>query len=138
MWQGLGNENTMFPLMRLLLPQLDIERPGYQVKEKKIANLYVQAIPLQKGSVDAFKLLRYKNPKYAGNNVGDFGNVLFDVLQRRCMTQGTKTIYDVNWDLETLMKCDNQQVCVLQQFYNNFATTTNIKYVYYPCTKNMT
>ena len=39
------------------------------VQEKKIAESYVKAIPLQKTSQDAMKLIKYKNPKYAGAKV---------------------------------------------------------------------
>eukprot|EP01083_Nonionella_stella_P251025 866545_1 len=45
-----------FPLMRLLLPQLDLERGGYGIKEKKMGDLYLRAIPLSNRCKDAKKI----------------------------------------------------------------------------------
>ena len=108
-----GKTVDFFPLMRLLLPQLDLERGGYGVKEKKIGEMYIKAIPLPSGSPQAKKLQHYKNPKYAGLQVGDFTNCLYHILQHRCITESNKTIKDVNDDLYKLQKeCTNQQLKV--------------------------
>ena len=88
--------------MRLLLPQLDIERGGYGVKEKKMAELYIKAIPLHPTSADAKKLKNFKKPRFAGPDAGDFTKCLFAVLRRRCTQQSTKTIGDANSDLTVL------------------------------------
>eukprot|EP01083_Nonionella_stella_P007624 21959_1 len=113
LWKDLKSHGgkQFYPLMRLLLPQLDLERGGYGVKEKKIADLYVKAIPLPSQSHDAKKLHHFKNPRYAGIDVGDFTNCLYSVLRDRCigMNSATKSLYDVNRDLEELQKeCDAQ------------------------------
>lgn len=111
------NKVSLYPIMRLLLPQLDLERLSYGIKEKKIADLYVKCIPLTTTSQDAIKLLKYKNPKYVGSKVGDFSSVLYEVLITRCPKIFTKTIYDVNNDLKCLMKCKSS--CEKARWYRN-------------------
>ncbi|CAG0887522.1 unnamed protein product [Cyprideis torosa] len=51
---------TTYPLMRLLLPYFDSERPAYGIKENKLAKLYIQILGLNKDSADAKRLLHYK------------------------------------------------------------------------------
>lgn len=116
-----GKKVDFYPLMRLLLPQLDLERGGYGVKEKKIAEMYIKAIPLPSTSAQAKKLQHYKNPKYAGLQVGDFTNCLYHVLEHRCISESKKLIKDVNDDLFKLQKeCTNQQLKV--QWFQSLMT----------------
>lgn len=112
LWKLFPRKESLFPLMRLILPQLDLSRPNYGIGIKSIIPLYIKSIPLTKESRDAKKLLHYKSPIYAQQFAGDFGNVLYSVLQKRCCSKGTKTIYDVNNDLNNLIKCANQKVCL--------------------------
>ena len=138
MWQKFDRKVNLFPLMRLLLPQCDIQRQGYNVREKKVGQLYVKAIPLGPKTELAMKLTKYTNPKYAGQFVGDFGNVLFDVLKDRSITMGTKSIYDVNWDLDQLRLCKDQQV-LFEVFLILFVLVFRFHYFFkilqYPCAK---
>ena len=93
------------------------DRPSYGLREKKIADLYVKAIPLAPKSIDAMKLMKYKNPKHTGAKAGDFAIVLHDVLAQRCVQQGTKNIKQVNQDLEMLAKTSNQSVKIYIVFF---------------------
>ena len=46
--------------MRILLPALDKDRGAYGVKEKKLADLYIKILGIQKTSPDAVKLINYR------------------------------------------------------------------------------
>lgn len=73
-----------FLVLRFLLPQIDRERPNYQLKEKKLAVLISKALALSKHETDRLK--HYKNPMYHTNTehgvvVGDFVLVMRDVIK---------------------------------------------------------
>ena len=54
LWDTFGkDENDMFILIRLIVPQLDNERPNYGVKERQLARLYVDLLALPETSNDA-------------------------------------------------------------------------------------
>ena len=48
--------------MRLLLPQLDRQRPAYGMKETALAKQYIDILNISKDSSDAHKLLHYRTP----------------------------------------------------------------------------
>jgi DNA ligase-4 len=108
--QKLQGEN-MFPLFRLILPQLDRDRNTYGIKDKMMAKLYTECLGLSEQNKDAILLKNFKDPNQVGSsargagssaNVGDFTSVLEEVLQRRAGAQGKKTIKDVNDLLDLL------------------------------------
>ena len=51
--------------MRLLLPQLDRQRPAYGMKETALAKHYIDILSIAKESADAQKLLNYRAPHTA-------------------------------------------------------------------------
>ena len=55
--------------MRLLLPQVDRQRPAYGMKEVAIAKHYIDILSIAKESPDAKKLLNYRAP-HAVKQVG--------------------------------------------------------------------
>ena len=57
--------DTFFPIMRLLLPQVDKSRPAYGMKETVLAKYYIEILNIAKDSVDAKKLLNYRAPSSA-------------------------------------------------------------------------
>lgn len=95
-------DDSFFPAMRLLLPQLDRDRPAYGVKETTLAKLYIDVLALSKDSPDAQRLLLYKAPKVAKAEAGDFASVAYLVLRKRCPDKGSLTIADVNRHLDEL------------------------------------
>ena len=124
LWKEFPSKLSLYPLLRLLLPQLDLSRSTYGIKEKSIGQLYISAIPLSKTSNDAKKLKSWKNPKIAGQYCGDFANVLLSVLNKRCTSKPIKTIGNVNDDLDRLIKCKDKQERVqwfgmLMQYYTS-------------------
>ncbi|KAI9908466.1 hypothetical protein PsorP6_004025 [Peronosclerospora sorghi] len=105
-------EGDLYPLIRLVLPQLDRERT-YMLKEKKIAKIYVQVLGLAPISKDAQKLEHYNNPKIVDSkSVGDFAAVLYEVVLYRSGTGKSKlnhTIEDVNELLDDLVRADDNK-----------------------------
>lgn len=85
--QILGTD--MYPFLRLLLPQLDRERT-YNLKEKKIAKIYIHLLGMTNASrsQDAGRLENYNDPTIVqSKSVGDFASVLFEVLELRAPVQ---------------------------------------------------
>ena len=51
LWTMYGREDhNLFPLMRLILPHLDSQRPMYKVKEKQLAKMYVKMLGIPETS----------------------------------------------------------------------------------------
>ena len=77
------SSSSLFPIVRLLLPQLDRDRPVYGIKETVLAKLYIDMLKLGPTSADAIKLKNYRAPKSKSGDAGDFAAVLFTVVQTR-------------------------------------------------------
>ena len=78
-------EDSILPVLRLLLPSLDKDRI-YGIKEKRLADLYVKVLGISKTSPDAEVLTKWKT---AGGGLGrDFGEVAYKVLKKRCCDSG--------------------------------------------------
>ncbi|CAH0491228.1 unnamed protein product [Peronospora farinosa] len=103
-------EGDLYPLIRLVLPQLDRDRT-YMLKEKKIAKIYIQVLGLAPISKDAQKLEHFNDPKIVDSkSVGDFAAVLYEVVLYRSGTSKSKlkhTIQDVNELLDSLVQADS-------------------------------
>src|SRR5687768_10324044 len=83
--QELGESGTMYSLLRLVLPQLDRERT-YNLKEKKIAKIYIDVLGMGPQTSDARKLENFNDPTIVDSKaVGDFPAVLLEVLQYRSL-----------------------------------------------------
>lgn len=100
----------IYPLLRLILPQLDRERT-YSVKERKIAKIYIDVLGMASGSNDAQKLEHFNDPTIVqSKSVGDFAAVLYDVLAYRSLA-GTKkhqhTVGVVNELLDQLVNAED-------------------------------
>jgi DNA ligase-4 len=99
-------EGDMYPLLRLVLPQLDRERT-YSLKEKKIARVFVEVLGMASASSDAQKLERFNDPTVVqSKSVGDFAAVLYEVLQYRSLAGNAKfqhTLGVVNELLDALV-----------------------------------
>eukprot|EP00697_Spironema_sp_BW2_P013154 gnl/Spiro4/3110_TR1510_c0_g1_i1.p1 gnl/Spiro4/3110_TR1510_c0_g1~~gnl/Spiro4/3110_TR1510_c0_g1_i1.p1 ORF type:complete len:957 (-),score=239.75 gnl/Spiro4/3110_TR1510_c0_g1_i1:47-2917(-) len=97
-----------FPLMRLLLPELDKERQSYALKESTLAKMYVKILSLP--DADADRLTKWRLPSSARRmgghaaNAGDFPVILEQVLENRCGRAGhdSLTIGQVNDKLNEL------------------------------------
>ncbi|KAL3673389.1 hypothetical protein V7S43_001102 [Phytophthora oleae] len=100
----------LYPLIRLVLPQLDCEST-YMLKEKKIAKIYIDVLGLAPISKDAQKLEHFNDPKIVDSkSVGDFAAVLFDVVlyqSARAKSKMQHTLKDVNDLLDHLVQADS-------------------------------
>lgn len=94
--------NTSFyPIMRLLLPQLDRERSAYGVKENTLAHIYIKILCLPKEGIEAEKLINYRAPK-SGTGAGDFAEVASWVLKKYFPEGRNLSVEDVNIYLDKI------------------------------------
>lgn len=106
---------SLFPLLRLLLPLNDTGRQKYGVKQAAVATTYIEALQLNKSSADASRLKFWKNPTKLNATVsrvgsGDFCSILEDVLRSRiCMDHSSHTIASVNLILDDLARTVGQK-----------------------------
>nr|CAD7260817.1 unnamed protein product [Timema shepardi] len=95
-------DDSFYPVLRLLLPQLDRERGPYGVKEHNLAKVYIRILCLPKDGRDAEKLLNFRAPKSAGAQSGDFADVAYWVLKSRCPEGSKLTVQQVNAHLDNI------------------------------------
>ncbi|KAH9259153.1 hypothetical protein BASA81_002773 [Batrachochytrium salamandrivorans] len=117
-WVKYLQGQSWYPVLRLVLPEFDRERSKYHVKAQALGKLLVNAMQGQ-GRDFANRLLNWKDPERAnGGVVGDFCNVLKEVLvERQVSTQPLAvrlTVGEVNALLDRLSLAtgtdDRQQV----------------------------
>ena len=63
-----GDPGDLYPVTRLMLPQLDRDRGSYGVKETMLAKLFVDMLKLGPNSADATRLKNYRAPT-AGSHI---------------------------------------------------------------------
>lgn len=100
---------SFFPLLRLLMPDLDTSRPHTGMKERYIAIAWADALGFQKTTRVYRKLLAYNDPSVAGPTAaGDLSLVLYEVLQERYKsTPSSLTVGQVNKLLDELVEIKN-------------------------------
>ncbi|KAG6458136.1 hypothetical protein O3G_MSEX010712 [Manduca sexta] len=89
-----GEKNTtLYPVIRLLVPKLERERPPYNMKERKLGELLVKILPLRKDSQEAKKLLNDRSVL----RDRDFASEVYFVVKKRMNERtGNLTIKDIN------------------------------------------
>lgn len=98
-------DTSLYPIMRLLLPQHERDRGPYGLKETALAKLYVRVLCLGKKSPDAHKLLNYKAPASGKQSGGDFAEVAYWILRRRPQgRESSMTIEQLNTILDNIAK----------------------------------
>lgn len=118
LWLHFRSQNA-FPVLRLLVPHLDLSRAAFGLKENGIARLYISALGLASNSKDALRLVNFRKPKSvpgtrnfatsAALAAGDFASVVYDVIRSRTRdSQDSKgwNIGQVNEILDQLAKVD--------------------------------
>ena len=95
---------SLFPVLRLMLPQLDKERSAYGIKETLLAKLFIALLQLGPNSEDAMKLKNYKAPKSSKGGPGDFASVLYSVVKDRGYGRkdSCPNISDINTELDKI------------------------------------
>lgn len=94
--------DSFYPAMRLLVPQFERERLAYGIKESMLAKLYIDVLGLPKNGPEANKLLNYRAPTGSQGDAGDFASVAYFVLKKRCTSQGTLSVKEVNDFLDSV------------------------------------
>ncbi|KAF9219810.1 ATP-dependent DNA ligase [Gyrodon lividus] len=114
--------HDLYPVLRLLLPQAHRERAVYGLKEKNLAKTYIKLIPLGPRDPDAIRLFNWKKPSGKTVLLGDFSNVLYDVVSKRSsVIEGSLSVQDMNESLDELsqnMGKHEIQSKILQRIYN--------------------
>lgn len=124
LWENYGyREHGLFPLMRLILPHLDSERPQYKLKQRSLAKMYVQLLALNESSEAAQTLLNWKRPSagFQRNEQGNFPEVVQSVIKGRCtMRKGDLTIGELNDRLDALAtrQGDEQKMEVISDLHH--------------------
>jgi len=78
-------QQSIFPLLRLMVPDKDTTRPRLWMKEKTIADCWAKAIGLSKSSKDYKNLEKYNDPTHAGMTAcGDISMCVYEVVKCKC------------------------------------------------------
>ena len=99
-----SSSQSLYPIMRLLLPQLDKARGSYKIKETVLAALYTDFLQLGQSSSDALKLKNFRAPKNNPGDAGDFAAVLFTVMKQRSYNSTNISCSDINIKLDEIIK----------------------------------
>ena len=130
-WRSYGRKvgNRYIPdfrILRLMCPELDRERPVYNLKEASIAKLYCEIHMLPKDHEDAVELMNWRDPTMAagggggrrgggdwrnmGQSVaGIFPAVLFKVMHKRSPQRSTLTVRQLNKMLDDLYRASKTE-----------------------------
>ena len=116
LWDNFAiKEEPSFPLFRLMLPHLDTSsRPNYKLKQKKLADLYVDIMGMDKNSTDARTITEWKRPSSGlqRSEQGNFPEVMYSVLKNRCKPRAELrrvTVGEVNAMLDRLATEDEKR-----------------------------
>eukprot|EP00946_MAST-07B_sp_MAST-7B-sp1_P003479 g3479.t1 len=102
------NGHSPFPILRLILPIVDRERPVYSIREKQLAKLFCHALGFDRNCGEYHSLMRYKNASVLEGDlksaVGDFPMVLYFICKTRQFQGKVLTIKGVNDILDSLSR----------------------------------
>ncbi|XP_053668050.1 DNA ligase 4-like [Anopheles marshallii] len=88
-----GNQPSIYPWLRLLLPGMDRERKAYGLRERTLAEAYIRALGLDRRNEKVQQLLGTGN---------DLAERLAPLLHGRCPADGDLTVGDVNSRLDAI------------------------------------
>ena len=101
-------DTSPFPLLRLILPEMDTSRPHNGMKEKTIARSWAEAMGFARESRPYQKLLLFNDPTVAGPTAaGDLSIAVKEVMENRIFTNNgtigsTVTVGTINELLDGL------------------------------------
>jgi DNA ligase 4 len=119
--QEVGND--IYPVMRLICPQIDSQRPVYGLKEQTIAKRIVKLLGITEKNPDGKSLVNWKNPgnTAASRLAGDFAGRCYEVVSKRAvkLSYGNMRISEVNELLDKLAAVtkEAEQLPILDEFY---------------------
>lgn len=95
----------MFPILRLILPNLDRDRDSYNMKEAKVARTLIKMLDLPPGND---KTVLSKSFMMAGQ-AADFGDVVYSVIRKYLSNfKTTLTVQELNIFLDDLTKRESE------------------------------
>lgn len=104
-WKKYIDEDS-YPIMRLLLPTIDIDRGAFGLRESVIARIYIDALSLADKGEAAMRLRHYKDPNYfrgkVAGQVGDFSSTVYNTVKLRCPRSDGCTIGQTNEMLDRM------------------------------------
>eukprot|EP00636_Phaeomonas_parva_P000523 CAMPEP_0118872604 /NCGR_PEP_ID=MMETSP1163-20130328/14727_1 /TAXON_ID=124430 /ORGANISM="Phaeomonas parva, Strain CCMP2877" /LENGTH=992 /DNA_ID=CAMNT_0006807807 /DNA_START=31 /DNA_END=3009 /DNA_ORIENTATION=+ len=111
--EHVGHSNSLWPLLRLVLPQMDGHRPSYGLQEAALTKLIGKAMDWSKSSCRKRSLENYKRPEMAPTNPGgddpvawvtaDFPSCAAYLVKERCAGRpSTYTLGEINEQLDIL------------------------------------
>lgn len=122
------NPVSFFPILRLLLPQLDRERGPYGMKEINLARTYKRILCLPPKGFEAERLMNFSAPSsMTSGAMGDFAEVVCCILRTRCGQGNEMTIGEVNQALDNIANKhkDNDPRGVDDEFTNMVQKMSN-------------
>eukprot|EP01071_Lankesteria_metandrocarpae_P014434 Lankesteria_metandrocarpae@DN8450_c0_g1_i1.p1 len=144
-------KHDIFPIIRLILPQLDRKRSAYNLKEVGLGRLFTEVLGLP--SAEGLKLRYYKDPeKVAGLNAtpGSFSSILYAILQTRLTNPSSPTtVGELNQSLNQLHNATSlydaaapittslllfSTCCTATVLLLYYYCTTTVLLLYYYCT----
>jgi len=75
--------DSLYCIVRILVPTDDRKRAAYGFKAQSLGRMLASVLGLDKNSPDGKKLIHFKNPDKAGSFAGNFGTVVYSVLESR-------------------------------------------------------
>ncbi|XP_056157416.1 DNA ligase 4-like [Lampris incognitus] len=94
--------DSFYQAIRLIVPSFERERMAYGIKESMLAKLYIDVLGLPNNGPEANKLINYRGPNTSQGESGDFAGMAYFVLKKRCSSQGSLTIQEVNNFLDSV------------------------------------
>ena len=104
-----SSSQSLYLIMRLLLPMLDKARGSYKIKETVLASLYTDFLQLGQNSSDALKLKNFRAPKNNPGDAGDFAAVLFTVMKQRSYSSTDISCKDINNKLDEIVSVNEKE-----------------------------
>lgn len=113
--------NSLYPIVRLLLPQADSERESYGVKEARLGRIYCKMLAIDKRVPDCDWVLNYADPARARDGVkaGDISAIIEEIMKYRTDHRGKEsyTVAEINQMLDEFAaaRSDDEKAAVLMK-----------------------
>lgn len=117
LFQTVKSNETIFDVIRLMVPKLDRDRSSYNMKESKIARALIKMLDLPEGND---KTLLTKSYLSGGNC--DFAEIVYSVIRKYIASYTSKlTINELNHYLDdiTNRKSDRETEQILMKIFKN-------------------
>lgn len=96
---------SFYPILRLLVPSYDIERPADGIKTKTMGKLFVRILSIDPNG-EVAKRLTLRTTSSGGSGNRDYADIVYEVMKTRAIPiDTTLTIFDVNQRLDIISAC---------------------------------